>query len=448
MEPNKSETPPQISPENPPTEFPLPTTLERIKKPATQLPDVETLDKIPKNDNPYEKPELPYDSTEINEIEPEPAPEANTVPLCQKNAEFYMSIGKYEKAAHAYEKIFSLLTGPNVLPILAIGQLHYNLALCYTEINEYDKAITNYTMALDTPGITKEMVAKINCKLGDSYKNLENYEVAVAFYLKAYAVSKEILGEDHIYLASLLTFIAVSYQESENLDNAIKHYQKAIEIYKKQGENGKSEIGQTLVLMAECYAEYEDVINSKDCIGRAEEILLKTKGYKSLETAGCYLLNATIELNSGNFRVAIDKLEKAIDIWEILNFEDYEKISDAYVQKGYANYKLERYNFAINNYKMGLEKRRKYSCKEDEWTAMLYYGIGKTYYKKNEKALAEEWIMKGYTIMEELEMNEPRIVKWIKKLLPNKEISEIKKIPPTPSTTVETSLAAIEEEKI
>jgi len=328
----------------------------------------------------------------------------------QKKAKEFTDSFDYENAVKCYEQV---LLNSKSLSESDLIKLHCDIAEAYNELEEYEQVIKHYKTIASTTNIP--LASKINCKLGQVYLKIKDYKNSIESYMIALELTKKLLGEDHKSIPTLLTFLAMAHQEGEDLKSAVDVYKAAISIYKKQGAS--EELGYEYYLLAKCYEEYGETKEAKENIKIAEEVLIKAKGQNSNMVADCYGLLAIILVNNKEYKEALEYLTKTMDIWDINGFDDYEKIADTYVQKGFCNYKLERYNLAINNYKLGLENRRKFSSIEDEWTAMLYYGIAKSYYKKKDE-IVNEWLLKAYTIMSDLNIKEPRITKLMKKIVP------------------------------
>ncbi len=356
---------------------------------------------------------------ETAKTEPIALAQATTVPELQRQAQYYTEHGDYEKAIDAYEKIIYFPQNP--LPPLALGQIRCDLAQACAQTEDYNKAVFYYESAIGTPGLPPEVLAKINCSLGEAHRKLEEFDKAIACFNRALVLSKSVLGDQHKYIAILHTFIALTRQDGDKLPEAVANFKLAIEIFGKQGEAGQEDIAHTYYMLSQCYGTYDAIKEAKECATHASELFSKLHGAKSLPVAECNLLGATLSRNSDDYKRALEYLEKAIDVWETLKFDDADKVGDAFVQQGYCQYKLERYNLALTAYRRALDVHRKAYLKEDEWTAMLYYGIGKAFYRKKEIGQAEEWLLKAYTVLEEFGQYEARVTKWLRRVQPKSD---------------------------
>jgi tetratricopeptide (TPR) repeat protein len=158
-----------------------------------------------------------------------------------------------------------------------LSKVRLNIANCYIELQEYDKAIAEYQKVLDILGAEPpekrdvKLTGQIYAGIGDAYLRQNKFPEAEQFFKK----SIELDPADH----ALAYNVAEIMMQAGNADEAIRYYETAIRIkpdwpktYLKLGYAwlNKGNIKIALEAFAKCVeigpADDPDVVQAKDII--------------------------------------------------------------------------------------------------------------------------------------------------------------------------------------
>ena len=148
-----------------------------------------------------------------------------TVQLFKQGDQFY-SEKKYDEAIAAYQEF--LQKNPNVY------QVRINIGNCYKEKGEFDKALEQYNLVLETvkkvKGDLKEddAPAKALAATGEIYLKKEDYETAQSYLIQAI----ELYPKDE----TLAYNIGEIYFNGGKMDEAIKYFKMATQIREDWGK--------------------------------------------------------------------------------------------------------------------------------------------------------------------------------------------------------------------
>ena len=230
---------------------------------------------------------------------------------------------KYNEAISSFEKAIEFSHSTKKL---LLSDCYYHKGICFLKINKRDKGFKDFEKAL-----------KYNEKNGEIYfykayyfMDLEKYEEAIKYYLKAININNEIYSvkKDGNFN------IAYCYLQLENFEEAKKY----LNICQRINDNKIKNYFQNGVLACE-----------DEKIGAQEYLLDFSERFKEIK-------NKFIDINYylGICNIELKKYEDAINNFNICNRYDY-RFADGYYYKGIAYSKLNRYKKAIEQFKKAID---------------------------------------------------------------------------------------------
>lgn len=117
-----------------------------------------------------------------------------------------------------------------------IARLLGNLGHVNAALGKHKEAIAHYEQALKRTiqkDLQNELTADLESDIGKSYSELGNYRKAITHYMKALKTYENVLGKDHIKLASVCLKIAEAYGKQDKGSLAVAQYERVISIRKK-----------------------------------------------------------------------------------------------------------------------------------------------------------------------------------------------------------------------
>lgn len=184
----------------------------------------------------------------------------------------------------------------------------YNIASCYTKLENNRMAIQYYEKALPLLRNTGERetvdVEYIAClrKIGASYCSLGEYDQAINYLTSALGLAEDILGNQSDECAFLLNHLGMCYIGTKELDKSIDVLSKALAIMKDASIYNN---------LGEVYDEMGDYQKAVDCLDKALEMALQ-----DMENEDNKSTYATAILNLGSIYMSSMEYDKAIACFE------------------------------------------------------------------------------------------------------------------------------------
>ncbi|XP_077991343.1 TPR repeat-containing protein DDB_G0287407-like [Glandiceps talaboti] len=146
---------------------------------------------------------------------------------------FTEAIGYLDKAVKIYEVSYFGTFHPDLA-----GALN-NLAICYRNLKEMDKAEPLYERAYDMTikayGDKHPDVAEKLINWGVFHQCQAHYDTALGMYKRAMSIYKEVFGDEHIQTLFVMENISIAYILDERHEEAHPYFSKAGEVLHQQG---------------------------------------------------------------------------------------------------------------------------------------------------------------------------------------------------------------------
>jgi len=161
-------------------------------------------------------------------------------------------------------------------------------------------------------------IGQINMKVG-------NYKEALQYYKKA--ISSIEASGDKIYYASALNDMALAYRQLKQYDQALACIQKALTINKEiDNEFG---VGLNYQILGDIYAQTEDLTSARTLLDEGMQILEKSDDINAQSLTLLSIVD--VEIKSRQFAKARKNLDKCFDLVKMSN--DLRTLKDYYYYK-------------------------------------------------------------------------------------------------------------------
>ena len=148
-------------------------------------------------------------------------------------------------------------------------------------------------------------------EIASLYRNLKDYENALATYEKLYAIWGDVLGGNDFYTQNVLENLAELYNKKGDGDNALKYYELYYKALCDNKEDKSYSAAKTLFNLGGLYAKQGQ--NEKSL--EAYENLYRLKGENRLLLDGEFYMGfANAYANCGNFKNALPLYKKAVSV--------------------------------------------------------------------------------------------------------------------------------------
>jgi tetratricopeptide (TPR) repeat protein/nucleoside-triphosphatase THEP1 len=267
----------------------------------------------------------------------------------------------------------------------------YNLARVSNELCKFDQTLELYLSLLDRVD-SKRVRALIFHRLGMTYDNMQDYEMAIKWYQKSAAVCEE--TGDKKGLSDTYHQLGMTYDHQQDYEAAVKWYQKSAAICEETGDKkGLSDTYHQLGITYDHQQDYEAAIKWYQKSTLIKEEIGDKKGL-----GGTYQQLGITYYNKQDYEAAIKWYQKSVVIKEEVG--DKKGLAKSYHQLGMAYDNIEEYEVAIKWYQKSAAVFGQVGDKKG--LAMSYHQLGMTYDNIEEYEVAIKWYQKSAVVCEEI----------------------------------------------
>lgn len=222
----------------------------------------------------------------------------------------------------------ALICAYEAVPILqhSLGDRHpltaaalYMLATVEKALGQYPASILHFEQALDRQRSEQPMnvlmVANTVAMLGTMYDDINEYDKAIAYLLKADSLyglagkaGAEPQGWSYLYLTS-------SYNNRGDYHTALQWGERTLERYASIGQMHASTVGSVLAKMGEVFLNLGDVENARDHFRRSLSVYAEHHPEKRSAIGMCNLWLAEVARRSGDISDAVQQVEIALPMY-------------------------------------------------------------------------------------------------------------------------------------
>jgi serine/threonine protein kinase/tetratricopeptide (TPR) repeat protein len=159
-----------------------------------------------------------------------------------------------------------------------------------------------------------QVEAEIRMTIGRAYYSLGDYTAAQPHIERAYEITSNVLGEDHISTLDCMYSLARLYETQRKFAQAEPLYARALDVSRRV--RGEDDVG-TINLMrylAYCYGDQRKFAQAEPLLVRALEVVRRWGGEDHPRTLDCMNSLAGMYMNQGKFDQAEPLLARALDV--------------------------------------------------------------------------------------------------------------------------------------
>jgi CHAT domain-containing protein len=190
-------------------------------------------------------------------------------------------------------------------------------------IYEEAAAFADYNM-----GPKSKEAIRVQLMLVQPYSNLGQYQKALECGEKAYALEREVFGNNTKIYGDICSVLGRVWDECSNFHKALEYYTEALAVYKQIFGKNSTQVALTYSNLAASYLYLSDYQKALDCANSCEVTYIETIGKDNIELAYIYNIIGAIFTETGQFDKSIIYHEKAIATFEHLLGENHIVITD------------------------------------------------------------------------------------------------------------------------
>lgn len=233
-------------------------------------------------------------------------------------ANCYLDIGEYEKALTLQQKALKIVQNKVDEDPLYIALLQQNMATTYQYLGQYKRAMELCQAALN---VREARLGEEDLEVAITLENMaiihqqsSNYKEALPIYQRVLNIREKKLGPKHPLVAQTLSNLGTVCILMDNIDDALKYNQRAQKIAEEKLDKNHISIANTLNNLGATYRyayRYDDAL---EVFQQALQITEHSLGPDNLNIA--YTLNniAEIYCKKKNYEKALELYQKALNI--------------------------------------------------------------------------------------------------------------------------------------
>lgn len=248
----------------------------------------------------------------------------------------YLHLGRNGEAIKDLLKAQNLFQSAGVTSSKEMANCYNDLGIAYWNNGNTDLSLQYLQNALN---LREELYGQNHPEVADSYNNIGlvnadiNTFASVIYFNNALKVYRSIYDENHPKIALVLNNLALQYDAQENYDQALENLQQVSNIYNNLHEGDHPSKAFAAFSTGNVYYHQQSFDQALSYQNQALEMYIRLYGNKHPEIANIYNLEGDIYLKKGEYRTAIETIQKAI----------YANLSDQESTDIYQNPKLENY---------------------------------------------------------------------------------------------------------
>ncbi len=327
--------------------------------------------------------------------------------------ECYIGINNYKKALDAMNKSLKIrktILGDNHIDTV---KTYNNIGVIYQELGDYSKALKYYQKTLkikQTLFGKKHVETSITYNnIGVAYKYKKDYDKALQFFKKAIEIKENIAGEYSTDTATTCYNIGVLYYSKGNINEALEKLIKAAFLYRKT--LGDSEItASTYVDIANIYNNNKIYKSAIILYLKAAEMYIKIDNNSELKNLYDKIVKIDAIIPNKDKNLAKTKkaenkilsfIDKVFDEYRTIPDKNHRNMANVYNMIATYYYNRGDYIVALEYYNKALNILEELASEELEKIAIANNNIGVTYNAMNKYEEAIEWFEKALVVAEE-----------------------------------------------
>jgi tetratricopeptide (TPR) repeat protein len=307
-----------------------------------------------------------------------------------------MKMGQPEKAQRVYEILLEkeITESEKALIYNQLVQVKNDLGEYQEAIRFHEKAFAIQQQSLPP---NHPDLASAYCNIGVVYKNMGDYSKALSYYEKDLEISQKSFPPNHPDLASSYNNIGVVYQKMGDYPKAFPYYEKDLEISQKSLPPNHPHLAKSYNNIGVVYQNMGDYSKALSSHEKALTIQQQSLPPNHPDLASAYCNIGNVYKNMGDYPKALPYYEKDLEIQQQSLPPNHPDLASSYNNIGVVYQNMGDYPTALSSHEKALTIRQQSLPSNHPDLASAYCNIGLVYgimgdYPKalwfNEKALA------------------------------------------------------------
>ena len=334
----------------------------------------------------------------------------------------YQGLGFYDKAVGELQKVVGLRNLPSDYNTdIERASSIKDLALAYHFKGDLEKADKLYHQAI----IEHEKIGNLNTisyaealnDYGTLKMDIEEMDTALYYFDKALPIYRDIYGEEHRDVASVLSNIGLAHQYNGNLNEAEDHLRRSLKMNLKISNGEDYHLVYNYNNLAFVLHDKNDLEGAREMFGKSLALRKKLLRPDHPELALAIYNFGCITYFSNDYETSMELINEAFDIWKDKLEPDHPYFGNCYywLAKNYNS--LNKPEKAEELILKALEVRRNTHGANENLIALTNIEFGRALLLQNELDKAETVIAENLEIIEEAFGKDARNVKYGKQLL-------------------------------
>lgn len=240
-----------------------------------------------------------------------------------------------------------------------LALLYNNLALCYQDLSQYEKAIEYQSRALniynyihDKPNIS---IAKSYNNLSSIYRDLGNLEEALKNQRQTIEIKEKILENDNPSLARSYNNMSLIYSDMKEYEKAIYYQTKAIQIRETFEKSPNPELANSFHNLSSIYSHTGDIQSAVNYQTKAIKLYQEIYKIPHPTMATAYSNLSLLYKKLGNIDEALDAQLLALDIRKVTLNHAHIDMENSYSNLAIIYLDMKKYNKALENAELSIK---------------------------------------------------------------------------------------------
>lgn len=223
---------------------------------------------------------------------------------------------------------------------------------------------------------------------------------AKEYAFQAYDLASSLKIEESTGVA--LYHIGTYYQVIAKNDSALYWFDKSLHVWDKlKNTQRKATTLTTVAIVEQLKSNYKRAIDLYDTV-----IAINKNTGNSLKLAGAIRSRATVFIDKGSYKIALEETLKAMKMFDTIQEEPWQD-ADTKKQLGSIEHLRGNYSNAIDHYRAALEMYIELG--DNVWQCRTYCDMGKSYLAMGSYGEAEEYLKKSLLLSKELNISDMEV---------------------------------------
>ncbi|CAF1448492.1 unnamed protein product, partial [Didymodactylos carnosus] len=304
---------------------------------------------------------------------------------------FLSEMGDYDRAAKYYTMLLRELEAGNSEDVgavlCAIGSLYFRKGEYKQSLEYHEKALEKLATL---PEVHPDLATAFN-SIGMVYYELNKFDVAMIYYLKALEVHKRVLSDTNDpFISADLNNIALVQIQTGHIQEALENLEKTLQMRLLILPADHPLLSHTYLNMGSLYSKVKDYSSALKMYDNALKIQLKTLPLTHPDLAKTYVNTAQIYSSQREYSKALELNQNALDIQLAMTPLNNRDLSNTYRNMAMVYVNTEDQLSALQTYSKALQLEQTCQPVDIEVVSAIHNNIGTIYFKNNDNERALE----------------------------------------------------------